>query len=104
MLTHYNLVANIAQCDGIEYGKIKVAENDLLMGILPFYHIYGMIVVMNLAFYMGATVVTMPRFDLEQFLQIIQQYEVTVAHLVPPIILALAKHPLVEDLICLRCG
>ncbi|MFN8494679.1 MAG: 4-coumarate--CoA ligase family protein [Caldilineaceae bacterium] len=96
MLTHHNLVANIAQCDGVEYGKIKVVESDVLLGILPFYHIYGMVVVMNLAFYMGATVVTMPRFDLEQFLQTIQKYGVTVAHLVPPIILALAKHPLVE--------
>lgn len=96
MLTHYNLVANIAQCEGIDYGKIKVNENDVLMGILPFYHIYGMVVIMNFALYLGATVVTMPRFDLEQFLQTIQKYNVTVAHLVPPIILALAKHPLVD--------
>ena len=97
MLTHYNLVANIAQVDGVAYGKIRVNEDDVLMGLLPFYHIYGMIVIMNCALFTGATIVTMPRFDLAQFLQTIQQYNITVAHLVPPIILALAKHPLVEQ-------
>jgi acyl-CoA synthetase (AMP-forming)/AMP-acid ligase II len=47
--------------------------------------------------YSGATVVMMPRFDLEQFLKAAQDYEVTLAHLVPPIILALAKHPIVDN-------
>src|SRR6185295_1311795 len=49
-------------------------------------------------------IVTLPRFDLEQFLQTLQDYRVTRAYLVPPIILALAKHPLVDkfDLSSLR--
>ncbi|MCX6048147.1 MAG: AMP-binding protein [Chloroflexi bacterium] len=97
MLTHHNLVANIMQVEGVTYGKIKVDEQDVLMGLLPFYHIYGMIVVMNCALFVGATIVTMPRFDLEQFLQMFQKYKISVAHLVPPIILALAKHPLVDQ-------
>jgi acyl-CoA synthetase (AMP-forming)/AMP-acid ligase II len=92
MLTHYNIVANVGQIKDIE----PFGENDTLIGILPFFHIYGMTVILCLALYKGATIVTMPRFDLEQFLQIMQDYRVTRAYVVPPIVLALAKHPLVD--------
>jgi acyl-CoA synthetase (AMP-forming)/AMP-acid ligase II len=92
MLTHYNLVANLCQTDGVE----EITAADKLAGVLPFYHIYGMLVILNYSLYQGATVVSMPRFDLEQFLQIIQDYGITRAHLVPPIVLGLAKHPVVE--------
>lgn len=93
MLTHYNLVSNLTQITAVE----KIKESDTLIGILPFYHIYGMVVIMNAALFSGATIVTMPRFDLEQFLTLLQKHSVTVGYLVPPIVLALAKHPLVEQ-------
>lgn len=92
MLTHHNLAANVCQTAALNH----ISQADTLIGILPFFHIYGMVVIMNLALHKGATVVTMPRFDLEQFLHIVQDYEITFAHLVPPIVLALAKHPLVD--------
>ena len=93
MLTHFNLVANLSQIDAVE----GINTEAVLIGILPFYHIYGMTVIMNAALRAGATVVTMPRFDLEQFLGLIQQYKVTTGYLVPPIVLALAKHPVVDQ-------
>ena len=93
MLTHYNLVANIMQTMAVE----EIKKEEVLIGILPFYHIYGMVVVMSMALSTGATIVTMPRFDLEQFLQLLQDYRVTTAFIVPPIILALAKHPIVDN-------
>ena len=93
MLTHKNLVANVVQCEA-PHGT---NENDVIIGVLPFFHIYGMTVIMNIALRRGATVVTMPRFDLGDFLKIMQEYGVTRAYLVPPIILALAKHPVVEN-------
>ena len=104
MLTHYNLTANIAQAANIPKTETSVVESDVVMGILPFFHIYGMVVIMNYALHVGATVVTMPRFDMEQFLSMIQQYRITYANLVPPIVLGLAKHPLVDkyDLSSLR--
>tara|TARA_Y100001934_G_scaffold235911_1_gene287051 strand:- start:28 stop:987 length:960 start_codon:yes stop_codon:yes gene_type:complete len=79
-------------------------EDDTLIGVLPFFHIYGMVVIMKLALGNGATVVSMPRFDLEEFLTICQDQKVTVAPLVPPIVLGLAKHPIVDqfDLSSLR--
>jgi len=100
MLTHFNLVANLRQFEAVHH----TSEEDRVIGVLPFFHIYGMTVIMNAAVYLGATVVTMPRFDLEQFLQLVQDQRITRAYLVPPIILAMAKHPLVEkfDLSALR--
>ena len=55
------------------------------------YHLYGLQVVMNLALSHGATVVTLPRFDLDQFLSSLDRYKVTVAPIVPPIVSALSR-------------
>jgi len=100
MLTHYNLVANVLQASC----ALGITEHDTMLGVLPFFHIYGMLVLMNLSLYAGATVVTMPRFDLEQCLQMVQDYRITFANVVPPIVLAFAKSPLVDrhDLRSLR--
>lgn len=92
MLTHYNLVANLCQMQGV----VDVRGDDVMIGILPFFHIYGMIVIMANSLYVGCTVVTLPRFELEMFLKVMQDYKVTFACLVPPIVLALAKHPVVS--------
>jgi acyl-CoA synthetase (AMP-forming)/AMP-acid ligase II len=92
MLTHRNLVANILQAEA----SLGMDEDDVVIGVLPFFHIYGMTVIMNMGIYNGITTVTMPRFDLEQFLTTIQEHKVTRAYVVPPIALALAKHPLVD--------
>ena len=92
MLTHYNLVANILQTAAVQ----DFGEPDTILGLLPFFHIYGMTVIMNLGLYFGATIVTMPRFDLEQCLAILEKYRITFAHVVPPIVLALAKSPVVD--------
>ena len=93
MLTHYNLVANMRQMDGLEYFH----RDDTLLCVLPLFHIYGLVVVLNMGLHMGATIVTMPRFDLEQFLQFIEKYRVTLSHIVPPIVLKLAKDPIVDN-------
>lgn len=92
MLTHRNIVANLLQSHGI----LSLQAEERVISVLPFYHIYGQTVLLAGGPWNGATLVTMARFDLEQFLQIMQDQRVTWAYLVPPIILALAKHPLVE--------
>lgn len=96
MLTHRNLVANMAQGLGITDLDL-MSHKDVVIGLLPFYHIYGLVVILNLALLQGATVVTMPRFDLVQFLEIAQKYRVTRMNLVPPILVALAKHPIIDQ-------
>jgi 4-coumarate--CoA ligase len=93
MLTQRNMVANIAQM--LATAQIRAEEN--LVAVLPFFHIYGMQVLMNTSLRAGATVVTLPRFDLEQFLRVHQDYRITRSFVAPPIVLALARHPLVDE-------
>jgi acyl-CoA synthetase (AMP-forming)/AMP-acid ligase II len=92
MLTHRNLVANLSQIRASGHDL----SNDTLVCFLPLFHIYGLVAIANLALLCGATVVMMPRFDLQQLLRVMQDYRVSFAHLVPPVILALAKSPAVE--------
>lgn len=93
MLTHRNLVANVAQCERV---LNTIDEGSVVLAVLPFFHIYGLTVLMNLTLAQGATVVTLPRFDLEGFLAAIQDHKVTKVYVAPPILVALAKHPLVD--------
>jgi acyl-CoA synthetase (AMP-forming)/AMP-acid ligase II len=92
MLTHHNLIASLCQLQPV----LDVREDDVGIAVLPFFHIYGLTVLMAAALWQGTTLVTMPRFDLEQFLTILQDYRVTAAAVVPPIMLAMAKHPLID--------
>jgi acyl-CoA synthetase (AMP-forming)/AMP-acid ligase II len=93
MLTHANLVANVAQIAACE----PVSEADTLIGVLPFFHIYGLTVLMNFGLAAGATIVMLPRFELGAFLQALESYRVTYAYVAPPVVLALAKQPMVEQ-------
>jgi acyl-CoA synthetase (AMP-forming)/AMP-acid ligase II len=100
MLTHHNLVANLCQFQPV----VDLGEEETGVAVLPFFHLYGQVVLMAAALWQGGTLVTMPRFDLEQFLAILQDHRVSRAAVVPPIVLALTKHPLVDrfDLSALR--
>lgn len=93
ILTHRNLVANVAQSMPL----LGAGADARILAILPFFHIYGMTVLLNLAFRSRARLVTMPRFDLTEFLRIIQDFRITWAFIAPPIAVALAKHPLVDQ-------
>jgi acyl-CoA synthetase (AMP-forming)/AMP-acid ligase II len=93
MLTHFNLVANLCQVQQ----ALPVGADDALIAVLPFFHIYGQTVIMNQGLMGGARIVTMPRFDLAQFLAHIENHRITRAYVVPPIALALAKHPAIDE-------
>ncbi|WP_255426240.1 4-coumarate--CoA ligase family protein [Pseudonocardia sp. C8] len=100
VLTHRNLVANL--CQLVPLGD--VTSDTKIMAFLPFFHIYGMTVMMNQGLHRRATVVTMPKFDLEQFLSITQKHAVDRLYIAPPVAVALAKHPIVDqyDLSCIK--
>jgi acyl-CoA synthetase (AMP-forming)/AMP-acid ligase II len=100
VLTHRNLVASLCQTRLVH----RVTEADTILAVLPLFHIFGLQLSMNLALLEGATVVLLPRFELDRFLAAIQDHGVTVAGVVPPIVLALAQSPTVEryDLSSLR--
>ena len=91
-LTHRNLVANLCQMRSAHHR----CEDDVVLAVLPLFHIFGLQVTLNLSLSAGATVVLLPRFELRAFLNAIQTYGVTGAEVVPPIVLALAKSELVD--------
>ena len=93
MLSHRNLVANVEQ----SRVNIDLRSSDRVLAVLPFFHIYGMTVLLNLALRQRASLVTMPRFDLVEFLKNIQEYSCTYLYIAPPIAVALAKHPVVDE-------
>ena len=94
-LTHRNLVVNLRQLgpgEGAFY-----APGDKCFCPLPFFHIYGNMVACNLAMLHGVNIDTAPRFDFAEFLTAVQTMKIQRAHLVPPIVLALAKEPVVDQ-------
>ncbi len=93
MLTHRNLVANIEQA----WNSMPLTDEDVLVGLMPFFHIYGQTVVLNMGLAKGSTIVTMPRFDLDELLEIVERHGVTWLHIAPPIVLAFATVPGVEE-------
>ena len=92
MLTHRNVVAQLQQIDAIEN-----VEMPALLGVLPFFHIYGMVIIMMHGLMRGAAIVTMPKFEFEPFLKVLQDWPIVSAHIVPPIVVALGKHPAVDN-------
>ena len=100
MLTHQNLVVNVDQ----SLVPADVNAGEMTVAFLPFFHIYGLQVLQNIYLAAGGGLITMPRFDLEMFLATVSKYKTPRLWIVPPVALALAKHPLVEahDLSCVE--
>ena len=88
MLTHYNMVSNVIQVCPL----FDLSELDIAMTVLPLYHIYGLNVCMNQAIWLGAAQVVTPRFEVKQFCELIEKYQVTYSLCVPPIFLAVVRH------------
>ncbi|MEP5757930.1 MAG: AMP-binding protein [Litoreibacter sp.] len=93
MLSHRNLVSNVDAMLTV----IPVEPGDVTSAFLPFFHIFGMTALMNGHLGAGASLVTLPRFDMELFLQIAQDHKVKRLWTVPPVVLALAKLPVVDE-------
>ncbi|MGW1593502.1 4-coumarate--CoA ligase family protein [Streptomyces sp. NPDC002343] len=89
MLTHRQIATNLAQLES----AVPAGPGDRVLAVLPFFHIYGLTALMNAPLRKGATVVVLPRFELETFLAAIEEHRVTGLYVAPPIVLALAKHP-----------
>jgi len=88
-----NLVANIEQCQH----AIIYKDNEVALAALPFFHIYGMQVLMNGLIANGVVTITMPRFDMVEALKAVQELKITRFFAVPPMVLGLANAPIVDD-------
>ncbi|MHC1561160.1 AMP-binding protein [Actinomycetospora sp. C-140] len=105
MLTHRAIVTHTAQAQEL----MGLTPDDRSMAVAPFFHAVGLAVVAAVTLRAGGAVVTLPRFDVEAYLATIAGQRVTVSIVVPPIVLAMARHPAVarHDLSSLRllgCG
>lgn len=102
MLTHGNLVAN---CYQVSNGlRDDLPRGTRIVTVLPFFHIYGMTVLLNSSLRNRTTQYTFGKFSLPEFLGVIETKKVEFAYIAPPIAVALAKHPIVDqfDLSSLR--
>jgi acyl-CoA synthetase (AMP-forming)/AMP-acid ligase II len=93
MLSHQNLTANIRQTIALD----MTGEQGVVLDFLPFYHIYGMMVLLNCGLAVGATQIILPRFDPEAAMNIIQEHRVSDLYVVPPALLALVNQPRIDE-------
>ncbi|XP_071494141.1 uncharacterized protein [Diadema antillarum] len=103
VMTNKMIIWNITQLES-NPEILDDAPGENMLALLPYFHCYGLVVIMLHGLRCGTRQICMSRFEPEAFLKIMQDYEINVAYLVPPIMLFLAKHPLVEkyDLSSLR--
>ncbi|KAJ3337027.1 hypothetical protein HDU93_001746 [Gonapodya sp. JEL0774] len=92
--SHRNIITNVLQVAADGTGM--ALAGDTIVGVLPFYHCYGLTYTVHWAVYSGLRNVVFGQFKLETFLEAVAKYKVNVAHLVPPIMIQLAKNPIVE--------
>lgn len=102
MLTHHNMVSNVLQFSAMESRTFHPfggpdGKGDRQLGVLPLFHIYGLMCGILGSLYLGLEIVLLDRFDLEVALRTIEKYRCTFAYVPPPIILAFGKHPSVDN-------
>jgi len=95
MLTHRNLATNLVQFQ--HQDPVPITDKDIFLNHLPFFHIYGMNVLMAEAIAVGATQVIMSRFDLEELAALIARHRATLLFTVPPVLLSLVHLPNIRD-------
>ncbi|PQE06850.1 hypothetical protein CJF32_00010419 [Rutstroemia sp. NJR-2017a WRK4] len=114
MLSHRNVVADLFMVASRE-GTMMSWEKDRILSVLPFYHIYGSFVcsygnlrrvvvtetglqcILQVPCYTGVPTIVMESFNLPSFLSIIQDHKITYTYVAPPIVLHLAKSPMVDE-------
>eukprot|EP00617_Octactis_speculum_P013898 CAMPEP_0185748694 /NCGR_PEP_ID=MMETSP1174-20130828/7404_1 /TAXON_ID=35687 /ORGANISM="Dictyocha speculum, Strain CCMP1381" /LENGTH=583 /DNA_ID=CAMNT_0028424497 /DNA_START=36 /DNA_END=1787 /DNA_ORIENTATION=- len=94
MLTHDNICVNLWQTDICETRFMGPHGSSTLISPLPMFHIYGFTTSMLSYAWRGHTIVTMTRYDIKRFCELVEKYQPTRGHLVPPICLGLANDPI----------
>ncbi len=101
ILTHANVVAATFQCAlwGTPTMSLTPPERRIYLAILPFFHVYGNIVVMNNALLNCATQILVPRFQIDELMDLLGKFErITFFPTVPTLITALINHPRASEL------
>lgn len=93
MLTHKGLVTSIAQQVDGDNPNLYFHTEDVILCVLPLFHIYSLNSVLLCGLRAKAAILLMPKFDISALLGLTQKHRVTIAPVVPPIVLAIAKSP-----------
>ncbi|MEK4759209.1 AMP-binding protein [Viridibacillus sp. FSL E2-0187] len=91
MLTHKNLIANVQMCS--VWMSECIPGEEVIMGVLPFFHVYGMTTVLLLSVMRGDKMVLLPKFDVETTLKTIQKQKTTLFPGAPTLYIGLLNHP-----------
>ncbi|KAI0827402.1 acetyl-CoA synthetase-like protein [Trametes gibbosa] len=104
MISHYGIIANMIQIaqyvrltdKTLPPEQLSTRPGSVTLAVLPFYHIFGMHIILFGSVHLGSTIVVSQKFSLEQMLKSIQRYRVTHLYLVPPMVVLLCKSPIVK--------
>jgi len=96
MLTHKNLVANVLQIDAWDPTSRDLLGKGVMLGALPFFHVYGMTVAMNYGLYSGYKIVLLPRPEIHAVVEAIEKHQVTHFPGVPTLYVAFNNFPGIE--------
>ncbi|TFK77290.1 phenylacetyl-CoA ligase [Pluteus cervinus] len=102
-ISHYALIANVLQMAvhnrvaDPHWKDKRMVPGDVAMAVLPFFHIYGLVVNLHYSLFCGMSVVVIPKFNFLDFLKSISRHKITHLFVVPPQIVLLCKHPAVRS-------
>jgi acyl-CoA synthetase (AMP-forming)/AMP-acid ligase II len=93
MLTHQNIIANILQAATIEHlpRKHLKVDTQIMLGLLPFGHIFALCLIGLLSVFRGDEVIVLPKFEFEPLLKSIQEYKIEELVVVPPVLVQMAS-------------
>ncbi|CAN0843756.1 4-coumarate--CoA ligase 1 [Linum grandiflorum] len=91
MLTHKGLVTSVAQQVDGENPNLYFHSEDVILCVLPMFHIYALNSIMLCGLRVGAAILIMPKFDIGSLLELIQRYRISIGPMVPPVVLSIAK-------------
>ncbi|OAA61629.1 phenylacetyl-ligase [Niveomyces insectorum RCEF 264] len=93
MVSHYNVIANVMQLRWYESvgRKLHNVDTQVEIGLLPFSHIYGLVVIAHAGSWRGDEIIVLPRFELASFLTAIQKFRIQQLRIVPPILIRLLR-------------
>ncbi|XP_043723011.1 4-coumarate--CoA ligase 2-like [Telopea speciosissima] len=97
MLTHKSCITSVAQQVDGENPNLNFHCEDVLLCVLPLFHIYALNSVLLCGLRVGAAILIMPKFEICTLMEFVQKYKVTVASLVPPIILAITNCTVIDN-------
>ncbi|KAJ6961581.1 4-coumarate--CoA ligase 1-like [Populus alba x Populus x berolinensis] len=93
MLTHKGLITSVAQQVDGDNPNLYFHSEDVILCVLPMFHIYALNSIMLCGLRVGASILIMPKFEIGSLLGLIEKYKVSIAPVVPPVMMSIAKSP-----------